>query len=177
MPLHRLQHSKYANYMQKICKKYAQYATKMCKKMCNQYAEYAQVYVLAYCVYICTPHFADGAQRYLASVWVMFSTHVLKGVWGDRGREGEGYEVQRQSNKALGKSGIRRGDICCSAVMCHTWRQTLWIEECQALGKNAGAATQDVPSYRGILKPLWPADWCHNTWSSIQPERGNVKVE
>ena len=24
MPLHRLQHSKYADYMQKICKKYAQ---------------------------------------------------------------------------------------------------------------------------------------------------------
>ena len=32
MPLHRLQHSKYANYMQIICKKYAQYATKICKK-------------------------------------------------------------------------------------------------------------------------------------------------
>ena len=32
MQLHRLQHSKYANYMQKICKKYAQYATKICNK-------------------------------------------------------------------------------------------------------------------------------------------------
>ena len=32
MPLHRLQHSKYAKNMQKICKKYAQYATKICKK-------------------------------------------------------------------------------------------------------------------------------------------------
>ena len=32
IPLHRLRHSKYANYMQKICKKYALYATKICKK-------------------------------------------------------------------------------------------------------------------------------------------------
>ena len=32
MPLHRLQHGKYANYMQIICKKYAQYSTKICKK-------------------------------------------------------------------------------------------------------------------------------------------------
>ena len=72
------------------------------------------------------------------------------------------------SNKAHwhGKSGIRQGDICCSAVMCSTWWQTLWIEECHVLGENAGAATQDVPSYRGILKRLWPADWCHNTWLS-----------
>ena len=32
MPLHGLQHSKYAKYMQKICKKYAQYSTKICNK-------------------------------------------------------------------------------------------------------------------------------------------------
>ena len=32
MSLHRLQHSKYAKNMQKICKKYAQYATKICNK-------------------------------------------------------------------------------------------------------------------------------------------------
>ena len=32
MPLHRLQHSKYAKNMQKICQKYAQYATKICNK-------------------------------------------------------------------------------------------------------------------------------------------------
>ena len=32
MRLHRLQHSKYAKNMQKICNKYAQYATKICNK-------------------------------------------------------------------------------------------------------------------------------------------------
>ena len=32
MPLLRLQHCKYADYMHKICKKYAQYAIKTCKK-------------------------------------------------------------------------------------------------------------------------------------------------
>ena len=32
MPLHRLQHSKYAKNMQKICNKYAQYAPKICNK-------------------------------------------------------------------------------------------------------------------------------------------------
>ena len=32
MLLHRLQHSKYAKNMQKICKKYAEYATKICNK-------------------------------------------------------------------------------------------------------------------------------------------------
>ena len=32
MSLRRLQHSKYAKNMQKICKKYAEYATKICNK-------------------------------------------------------------------------------------------------------------------------------------------------
>ena len=32
MPSNRLQHSKYADYMQKISKKYSQYANKICKK-------------------------------------------------------------------------------------------------------------------------------------------------
>ena len=51
--------------MQIICKK--KYAKNMLNmqqkyaKICNQYAEYEQVFVLAYFAYICTPHFADGS--------------------------------------------------------------------------------------------------------------------
>ena len=59
MPLRRLQHSTYANYMQKICKKYAQYATKYAANM--QSICRICISLFEYFAYICTPHFADDA--------------------------------------------------------------------------------------------------------------------
>ena len=68
IPLHRLQHSKYANYMQKMCIKYAQYATKICNKYAiNMQNMHKSMYL--HILHICTPHFADvsanGTTRHL----------------------------------------------------------------------------------------------------------------
>ena len=64
MSLHRLQHSKYAKNMQKICIKYAQYATKICNKYAiNMQNMHKSMYLHILHKYALptVPHFADGS--------------------------------------------------------------------------------------------------------------------
>ena len=55
MPLHRLQHSKFANYMQKICKNNAQYATKYAKNMQLICRTCISLCIGIFCIYMHSP--------------------------------------------------------------------------------------------------------------------------
>ena len=74
MSLHRLQHSKYAKNMQKICKKYAQYATKICKKYAinmqnmhkSMYWHILHIYALPIpTLLMSAPHSGTGSEGHL----------------------------------------------------------------------------------------------------------------